>query len=172
VLFFVRFLVLFRLNLNFLLYLLFLLLLVAFLVLYERKVLRILQERKGPNVVRVYRILQTVVDRIKLLCKRSYVNYISYYFLFLPLFRISLSFCHWLVLPIPFEFLKRNYTVLISFVLIRLLVYVVLRCRYVSRSGYGVIRSIRSVAQMISYEVVFIFFILRFLFFVGGILGS
>lgn len=141
---------------------------VAFLVLYERKVLRILQERKGPNVVRVYRILQTVIDRIKLLCKRSYVNYISYYFLVLPLLGIFLSFCHWLVLPVPFEFFKGNYTVLVSFVLIGLLVYVVLGCGYVSRSPYRVIGSIRSVAQIISYEVVFIFFILRFLFFYRG----
>lgn len=147
------------------LYLVFLLLLVAFLVLYERKVLRILQERKGPNVVRVYGVFQTVADGVKLLCKRSYSNYISYYFLFLPLIRMVLSFCHWLVLPVPFEFLKGDFTVLVSFVLMRLLVYVVLRCGYVSRSSYRIIRSIRSVAQIISYEVVFMFFILRFLFF-------
>ena len=164
-LFFIRFLILFVLNLNFLLFLIFLLLLVAFLVLYERKLLGVLQERKGPNVVRVFRVFQTVIDRVKLLCKGSYVSYISYYFLFLPVLGIFLSFCHWLVLPVPFEFLKGNCTVLVSFVLIGLLVYVVLGCRYVSRSGYRVIRSIRSVAQMISYEVVFIFFILRFLFF-------
>lgn len=166
-LYLIRFLLLFLLNLNFLLYLVFLLLIVAFLVLYERKVLGILQERKGPNVVRVYRVFQTVADRVKLLCKRSYENYISYYFLFLPLLGIFLSFCHWLVLPVPFEFFKGDYTVLASFVLMGLLVYVVLRCGYVSGSTYRVIRSIRSVAQIVSYEVVFIFFILRFLFFCG-----
>nr|YP_009029815.1 NADH dehydrogenase subunit 1 [Botrylloides leachii]CCO25709.1 NADH dehydrogenase subunit 1 [Botrylloides leachii] len=166
--FFFGFLLFFVLNVNFLLYLVILLLMVAFLVLYERKMLGILQERKGPNVVGIYGILQTVMDGIKLLCKGSYVNYKSYYFLFLPLLGMFLSFCHWLVLPVPFEFLKGNYTVLVSFVLMGLLVYVVLGCGYVSGSGYGVIGSIRSVAQMISYEVVFMFFVLSFLFFYGG----
>nr|YP_009029828.1 NADH dehydrogenase subunit 1 [Botrylloides giganteus]CCO25722.1 NADH dehydrogenase subunit 1 [Botrylloides giganteus] len=164
----VGFVILFLMNLNFLLFMLFLLLMVAFLVLYERKLLGILQERKGPNVVGVFGVLQTVMDGIKLLCKGSYENYMSYYFLFLPVFGMTLSFCHWLVLPVPFEAMAGNFTVLVSFVLMGLLVYVVLGCGYVSGSAYGVIGSLRSVAQMISYEVVFMFFILGFLFFYGG----
>lgn len=158
------FILVFILNLNYLVCLLFLLLLVAFLVLLERKLLGLIQERKGPNIVRVFGILQTILDRVKLLTKKNYYNYMSHYFLILPIMGIFLSFIHWLVLPFPFEFFKRNFSVLISFVLIGLLVYVVLRCGYVSSSSYRVVGSIRSVAQIISYEVVFIFFIIRFLF--------
>lgn len=154
-------------NIRFLVFCLFLLLLVAFLVLYERKLLGLIQERKGPNIVRLYRLLQTVADRIKLLVKGSYYNYISFYFLLLPFLRMFFSFCHWLIIPFPFDFYKGRFSVLITFVIIGVLVYVVLRCRYTSRSSYGVIRSIRSVAQIISYEVVFIFFILTFLFYSG-----
>merc|ERR1712228_92261 len=47
-----------------------LLLIVAFLVLIERNILRLVQERKGPNVVRVYRVVQTVMDGRKLLLKQ------------------------------------------------------------------------------------------------------
>ena len=43
---------------------------VAFLVLIERNILGLVQERKGPNVVRVYRVVQTVMDRGKLLLKQ------------------------------------------------------------------------------------------------------
>jgi NADH:ubiquinone oxidoreductase subunit H len=46
-----------------------LLLIVAFLVLVERNVLRLVQIRKGPNTVGVYRVIQTVMDRVKLLLK-------------------------------------------------------------------------------------------------------
>ena len=108
--------------------------------------------------------IKTIVHCLFLL----YYNYISHYFLILPIAGMFLSFIHWLVLPFPFEFLKRNFSVLISFVLIGLLVYVVLGCGYVSSSSYGVVGSIRSVAQIISYEVVFIFFIIGFLFLIRG----
>ena len=47
-----------------------LLLIVAFLVLIERNILGLVQERKRPNVVRIYRVVQTVMDRRKLLLKQ------------------------------------------------------------------------------------------------------
>lgn len=47
-----------------------LLLIVAFLVLIERNILGLVQERKRPNVVRVYRVVQTVIDGGKLLLKQ------------------------------------------------------------------------------------------------------
>lgn len=50
-----------------------LLLIVAFLVLIERNVLRLVQERKRPNVVGVYRVVQTVIDRGKLLLKQMVI---------------------------------------------------------------------------------------------------
>lgn len=65
---------------------LFLLLIVAFLVLLERKVLRLAQIRKRPNIVRFYGILQTIIDRVKLLLKKFFIlpKFISFFFLFSP----------------------------------------------------------------------------------------
>nr|YP_008082971.1 NADH dehydrogenase subunit 1 [Polycarpa mytiligera]CCO25750.1 NADH dehydrogenase subunit 1 [Polycarpa mytiligera] len=155
-------------NANIVVYCLFLLLLVAFLVLLERKILGLLQERKGPNIVGLFGLVQTVMDGIKLLIKFSYTNYMSFYFLILPVLGLLLSFVHWLVIPFPFELFGGDYTIVFSFVVMGLMVYVVLGCGYVSGSSYGVIGSVRSVAQMISYEVVFMFYLLGLMFMLGS----
>lgn len=55
---------------------------VAFLVLLERKLLRGVQLRTRPNNVRYWRVLQTVMDRLKLLNKPSAINNL-YSFIFL-----------------------------------------------------------------------------------------
>lgn len=55
---------------------------VAFLVLLERKLLGGVQLRTRPNNVRYWRVLQTVMDRLKLLNKPSAINNL-YSFIFL-----------------------------------------------------------------------------------------
>nr|BAJ21360.1 NADH dehydrogenase subunit 1 [Polyandrocarpa misakiensis] len=154
-------------NVNLLLFCLMLLLLVAFLVLLERKFLGLLQERKGPNIVGLYGLFQTVMDGIKLILKKNFMYYGSYYFGLLPMLGLFLSISHFLVVPLPYTLVGGDFTALYTFVLMGLLVYVVLGCGYVSGSGYGIIGSVRAVAQMISYEVVFMFYILSFMYLFG-----
>lgn len=149
-------------------YRLVLLLLVAFLVLLERKVLRIIQIRKRPNIVGAYGLVQTVMDRIKLLLKHFLVKNTGVFFLLAPFLRLVLSFAHWLVIPFPFGFWSRVYSVVVSFVIIRIIVYVVLWSGWRSKSSYGVIGCIRGVAQIISYEVVFMFFLFCWLLSLGS----
>lgn len=77
-----------------LVFILSLLLLVAMLVLLERKILGLVQCRKGPNIVRYFGILQTVADGVKLLTKEIiYVGsdrFALFYFSPFFMFRLSL----------------------------------------------------------------------------------
>jgi len=71
----------------FILVILSLLLLVAFLVLLERNALRLLQIRKRANIVGFYRLVQTIIDRIKLVIKQYILkNTHRIFFFFFHLF--------------------------------------------------------------------------------------
>ena len=48
-----------------------LLLSVAFLTLFERKIMGFMQRRRGPNVVGIYGFLQPIADGVKLILKET-----------------------------------------------------------------------------------------------------
>nr|CAQ68507.1 NADH dehydrogenase subunit 1 [Halocynthia papillosa] len=149
-------------------FLLCLLLLVAFLVLLERKFLGLTQIRMGPNVVGLSGVMQTIGDGIKLLLKRFFFfGKMNFFFLMCPIIGFLLSVVHWLVMPIPGLFWYLGCSVLFTFAVSGLLVYVVLWAGWGSDSVYGLLGSVRGVSQMISYEVVFMFFVLCFLMMYG-----
>ena len=138
-----------------------LLLMVAFLVLIERNILGLVQERKRPNVVGIYRVVQTVIDRGKLLLKQIVLADGAHlvFFIISPIVCFILSLFSWAFVPVPFLLVSSKYSILVTLFISSILVYPVLWARWSSRSMYSLLRRVRAVAQIVSYEVVIGIFI-------------
>lgn len=127
---------------------------VAFLTLFERKVLAAAGKRVGPNVVG-YGFLQPFADGLKLLTKETIVPASAdkpLYF-FAPLLSFTLSLLGFSVVPIGHGIVDFNCAVLLLLSISSLAVYGVVLAGWSSNSRYAFLGALRASAQMISYEV-------------------
>nr|QBG38691.1 NADH dehydrogenase subunit 1 [Acropyga silvestrii] len=152
--------------LNLFILLVILLMSIAFLTLLERKILGFIQMRKGPNKVGVMGILQPFSDAIKLLNKELFYIYKSNYYLFYlcPLLNFSLMMFIWLVFPFYTNIYFLNYSILLMIIFLTLGSYLIIFMAWSANSNYSMMGAIRSVSQMLSYEVSFILIIFVLMF--------
>ena len=128
-----------------------------FLVYGDRKIWAAVQMRRGPNVVGAFGLLQSVADALKYVVKEIVIPAGSdkAVFMLAPLIAFVLSILAWAVIPFAdgWVLADLNVAVLYVFAVSSLEVYGVIMGGWASNSKYPFLGSLRSAAQMISYEV-------------------
>ena len=129
----------------------------AFLMYADRKIWAAVQMRRGPNVVGAFGLLQSFADFIKYIVKE--VIYPAgadrFVFLMAPMVTLVCALVAWAVIPFDDGWVLANINVAILYIfaISSLEVYGVIMGGWASNSKYPFLGSLRSAAQMISYEV-------------------
>ena len=128
-----------------------------FLVYGDRKIWAAVQMRRGPNVVGTFGILQSVADALKYLVKEVVIpaGADRPVFILAPIVSFVLAVIAWAVIPFNNTWVlsELNVAILYVFAVSSLEVYGVIMGGWASNSKYAFLGSLRSAAQMISYEI-------------------
>lgn len=128
-----------------------------FLVYGDRKIWAAVQMRRGPNVVGAFGLLQSVADALKYVLKEVVVpaGADRPVFFLAPMLSFVLAMVAWAVIPFNEGWVLSdiNVAILFVFAVSSLEVYGVIMGGWASNSKYPFLGSLRSAAQMISYEV-------------------
>src|SRR3954471_22836966 len=134
-----------------------LMLAVAYLTLWERKVIGWIQVRLGPNRVGPKGLLQPFADVLKLLLKEIIVPTGANRFLFVlaPVMAIMPALAAWAVVPFSPELVLSNIDASLLYILAitSMGVYGVIIAGWASNSKYAFLGAMRSAAQIVSYEI-------------------
>lgn len=130
---------------------------VAYFTLAERKIMGSIQRRRGPNVIGYLGLLQPLADGLKLFVKETILpsNANIAVFLFAPLLTFFLSLIGWAVIPFSegAVLADLNVGIVYLFAVSSLNVFGIIMAGWSSNSKYPFLGSLRSAAQIISYEV-------------------
>jgi NADH-quinone oxidoreductase subunit H len=145
----------------------------AFLMYADRKIWAAVQMRKVPNVVGAFGLLQSFADFLKYIVKEVIIpaGADKPVFLLAPLLAFILPVISWAVIPFNDGWVisNMNVAVLYIFGIGSLEVYGVIMGGWASNSKYPFLGSLRSAAQMISYEVSIGFIIIGIIISTGSL---
>lgn len=134
-----------------------LMLAVAYLTLAERKIIGAMQVRLGPTRVGPRGYLQPIADAFKLMFKEIIIpsGASKKLFLFAPLLSIGPALAAWAVLPFGAEMVLADVNAALLYVLAltSIGVYGVIIAGWASNSKYALLGTMRSAAQIVSYEI-------------------
>lgn len=130
---------------------------VAYLTLWERKMIGWMHIRIGPNRVGPAGLLQPIADALKLLLKEIVIPAKANKALFViaPIMTIMPALAAWAVIPFGPEQVLSNINAGLLFVMAitSLEVYGVIIAGWASNSKYAFLGAMRASAQMVSYEI-------------------
>lgn len=131
---------------------------VAFVTIAERKTMASMQRRLGPNAVGWYGLLQAFADALKLLIKEYVSPTQSNLVLFFlgPIITLVFSLLGYAVIPFApgLSILDYNLGILYMLAVSSLATYGILLAGWSANSKYAFLGSLRSTAQLISYELI------------------
>ena len=146
---------------------------VAMIVWLDRRIWAFVQKRKGPNVVGPFGLLQSLADALKYMFKEIIIPASSNKIIFIlaPIVTMTLALVAWAVIPFSEDFVLAdiNVGILYIFAISSLGVYGIIMGGWASNSKYPFLGSIRSAAQMVSYEVSIGVIIINVLLCVGSL---
>ena len=146
---------------------------VAMIVWLDRRVWAFVQKRQGPNVVGPFGLLQSLADALKYIFKEIIIPASSNKIIFIlaPIITMTLALIAWAVIPFSETQVLANINVgiLYIFAVSSLGVYGIIMGGWASNSKYPFLGSIRSAAQMVSYEVSIGIIIINVLLCVGSL---
>ena len=146
---------------------------VAMIVWLDRRVWAFVQKRRGPNVVGPFGLLQSLADALKYIFKEIIIPSSSNKIIFIlaPIITMTLALIAWAVIPFGENKVLANINVgiLYIFAISSLGVYGIIMGGWASNSKYPFLGSIRSAAQMVSYEVSIGIIIINVLLCVGSL---
>lgn len=131
---------------------------VAFVTVAERKTMASMQRRLGPNAVGYYGLLQAFADALKLLLKEYIAPTQANVILFFlgPIITLIFALLGYLVIPFGSGLYISDYNLGILYMLAvsSLATYGILLAGWSANSKYAFLGSLRSTAQLISYELI------------------